>query len=81
VIRQLAGNKGMLKDIPIPYFSSAIMAHARRVELFRTRWLRLAGGETSPQALQRNRSISNTVAFSGACPMMRIGALNCHVAQ
>ena len=61
-----------LKGIPVPYFSSAIIATAVASNFSSP----ADGGglavKTSPQALHLSRSISNTVAFSGACPTMRI---------
>jgi hypothetical protein len=61
-----------LKGIPVPYFSSAIIATAVGSNLSGPADCGWPAVNISPQALQRSRSISNTVAFSGACPMVRI---------
>ena len=61
-----------LKGTPVPYFNNAIIATAVVSYLS----VPTPGGSAAvniwQQPLQRRRSISNTVAFSGACPTMRI---------
>ena len=61
-----------LKGTPVPYFSSAIIATAVVSYLSVPTPAGSAAVNTWQQPLQRRRSISNTVAFSGACPTMRI---------
>ena len=55
----------------MPYFNSAIIATAVASYLSGPAASGAAAVKTCPQALQRSRSISNTVVFSGACPTIR----------
>ena len=58
---------------PLEWHSGTVLQqgdhrHGRLIVLVRTRRSGSSAVKTSPQALQRSRSISNTVASSGACP-------------
>ena len=57
-----------LNGTPVPYFNRAIMATAVSSYFAGPAVSGSSAVKTSPQALQRSRSISNTVASSGACP-------------
>ena len=57
-----------LNGTPVPYFNRAIIATAVSSYLSGPAVSGSSAVKTSPQALQRSRSISNTVASSGACP-------------
>ena len=61
-----------LNGTPVPYFSSAIIATAVSSYFAGPAVSGSSAVKTCPQALQRSRSISKIVAFSGACPTMRI---------
>ena len=57
-----------LKGTPVPYFIRATMATAVASYLSGPAVAGASAVNICPQALQRSRSISNTVASSGACP-------------
>ena len=60
--------------MPLPYLSCAIIADAVSSYLSGPMPSGSSAVKTCPQALQRNRSSSYTVAASGACPAIRTSA-------
>jgi len=62
---------------PVPYLSCAIIAMAVASYLSAPMPSGCSAVNTCPQALQRNRSISYTVASTGACPITRTNLFGC----